>query len=407
MERYLTKLVPIHSQEQIDKEDELAKALELTSPRVLLSSPPIKAPKTPIGRLREADLSPVKQLLGRRAAESNRLSLDYYVQTQGLRDDFYSTVIAHNPKNDLIAIAMNTTVRFWSQQDGASLASLPRVWGKVTCLAFNNAGYLAIGYQAGIIAIFNYDVDCIFSRVQLENTKAFPTCCVFKSADRLFVGDSKGGISGYQVHIGDVTRKITLRAHRTDILVDIIAGMNIVNDVLVTGSNDGFLTFWDTTEKEEDTMPLVFKFKFNHVAAVKAIVPFSDLPNLVLTGGGRADRTLRLWNVKTGRCMMKIQLPSQITGLVWLDRDTLFVALGHARGGKIRLGQVFRFEDGNCKYLLDVCGEGRAVHAVKTQDGVCVATNKESLAFCRWQTKPGMSGRLLKADLGPLSPNLR
>jgi cell division cycle protein 20 (cofactor of APC complex) len=56
----------------------------------------------------------------------------------------------------------------------------------------------------------------------------------------------------------------------------------------------------------------------DHQAAVKSLVAWSPHErNLLATGGGTADRTIKFWNSRTGALLNSIDTESQVCALQW------------------------------------------------------------------------------------------
>jgi WD40 repeat protein len=82
---------------------------------------------------------------------------------------------------------------------------------------------------------------------------------------------------------------------------------------LASGGNDGQLNVWDLRRPSEPTVA----FEQHRAAAVKAIAWHPDVRNVLASGGGSADRYLRLWDVDARRCFNRRDTRSQVTGLLW------------------------------------------------------------------------------------------
>jgi cell division cycle 20, cofactor of APC complex len=97
---------------------------------------------------------------------------------------------------------------------------------------------------------------------------------------------------------------------------------------LASGGNENYLCIWDSTMSaalrnrrqngpfaSTDVAPrLVLK---QHKAAVKALdwCPFRR--GTLASGGGTADRTIKLWNSNSGAMLNSIDTGSQVCSLVW------------------------------------------------------------------------------------------
>lgn len=79
-------------------------------------------------------------------------------------------------------------------------------------------------------------------------------------------------------------------------------GMSITLAVLSdVAGNDNLLNLWDIRSSTRPQHSLS-----QHIAAVKALAWCPWQSNLLASGGGTADRTLRFWNTSTGSCINSI-----------------------------------------------------------------------------------------------------
>ena len=80
---------------------------------------------------------------------------------------------------------------------------------------------------------------------------------------------------------------------------------------LASGGNDNKLMVWNL----HSSKPLMCNS--THSAAVKAIAWSPHQHNLLVSGGGTADRTIRFWNTSTFTQINKIDTGSQVCNLVF------------------------------------------------------------------------------------------
>lgn len=81
---------------------------------------------------------------------------------------------------------------------------------------------------------------------------------------------------------------------------------------LASGSNDNSLLIWDVGLL--DTPRFVIR---EHKAAVKALAWCPWQSQVLASGGGTADRTLRIWNTNTGALINSVDTESQVCAIVW------------------------------------------------------------------------------------------
>jgi cell division cycle protein 20 (cofactor of APC complex) len=81
--------------------------------------------------------------------------------------------------------------------------------------------------------------------------------------------------------------------------------------MLASGGNDNKLCLWGSAS----TAP-PFELT-DHQAAVKALAWYPHEWNLLATGGGTADRTIKFWNSRTDALLSSIDTESQVCALQW------------------------------------------------------------------------------------------
>ena len=89
---------------------------------------------------------------------------------------------------------------------------------------------------------------------------------------------------------------------------------NKEGDTLASGGNDNKLCLWDVATSS--TASPRFELT-DHQAAVKALAWSPHERNLLATGGGTADRTIKFWNTRTGALLNSIDTESQVCALQW------------------------------------------------------------------------------------------
>ena len=82
---------------------------------------------------------------------------------------------------------------------------------------------------------------------------------------------------------------------------------------LASGGNDNLLHIWDdryASTNTHTTDQSLFRLDA-HQAAVKALAWCPWQRNLLASGGGTADRTIRFWNSNSGMCLNAVDTRSQ------------------------------------------------------------------------------------------------
>ena len=121
----------------------------------------------------------------------------------------------------------------------------------------------------------------------------------------LFTGSKDTKILGHdeRSHQGPLMR---LNGHRGE-----VCGLKHDPCGLASGSNDNFAYVWDLfTGKARYQLS-------GHKAAVKALSWCPWQRNLLATGGGTSDQTMRFWNIETGKLINTVSTNSQVCSLIW------------------------------------------------------------------------------------------
>jgi cell division cycle protein 20 (cofactor of APC complex) len=138
-------------------------------------------------------------------------------------------------------------------------------------------------------------------------TPTFPslTCLTIKGI--LTSGSRDNTIVNHDVRSAD-HHVNTLYSHRQE-----VCGLRWSPDghQLASGGNDNLLNIWDINNGTP-----MFSLTA-HTAAVKALSWCPFQPNLLASGGGTSDRTIRMWNTATGACLNAVDTKSQVCQLLW------------------------------------------------------------------------------------------
>ena len=86
---------------------------------------------------------------------------------------------------------------------------------------------------------------------------------------------------------------------------------------LASGANDNSLCIYDAANTQSLTNSTPKYVLNEHQAAVKALAWSPHERNLLATGGGTADRTIKFWNAASGSLLNSIDTGSQVCALQW------------------------------------------------------------------------------------------
>ena len=238
--------------------------------------------------------------------------------TSNLIDDFYLNLLDWSSK-DQIAVGCTTNVVLWNNNKTQSEILLNYPCGNleesenfvekyVSSLIWSNEGdKLAVGHSLGCVEI--YDVN---KKKMISNYGGH--------TGRVGVVSWNGNIiSSGSKDCNIITRDIRCKNNNENIIVRYLGHSQEVcglkwsfdGSKLASGGNDNNLMIWNL----HSTKPIMCNN--SHLAAVKAIAWSPHHHNILASGGGTADRTIRFWNTSTFENILKYDTGSQVCNLVF------------------------------------------------------------------------------------------
>jgi len=159
---------------------------------------------------------------------------------------------------------------------------------------------------------------------------------------------------------------------------------------MASGGNDNKLFAWDIRFTAEP------KVRFsNHSAAVKAISWSPHQRGILASGGGTADRTIKIWNVSTSACMSSTDTGSQVCNLLWSKNiNELISTHGYSQN------QLAIWSHPSMSQVATLTGHTmRVLYLSGSPDGtsVCTAAGDGTLRF--WNVFPACRDGRTQKDL--------
>ena len=238
--------------------------------------------------------------------------------TSNLIDDFYLNLLDWSSK-DQIAVGCTTNVVLWNNNKTQSEILLNYPCGNleesenfvekyVSSLIWSNEGdKLAVGHSLGCVEI--YDVN---KKKMISNYGGH--------TGRVGVVSWNGNIiSSGSKDCNIITRDIRCKNNNENIIIRYLGHSQEVcglkwsfdGSQLASGGNDNNLMIWNL----HSTKPIMCNN--SHLAAVKAIAWSPHHHNILASGGGTADRTIRFWNTSTFENILKYDTGSQVCNLIF------------------------------------------------------------------------------------------
>jgi len=173
--------------------------------------------------------------------------------------------------------------------------------------------------------------------------------------------------------------------------------------MLASGGNDNNLFIWELNNNRKKN----FKYCFSeHTAAVKALSWCPWQRNLLVSGGGTADKTMKFWDVDKGRLLNNINVESQVCSILWNPFDKeLLSSHGFSKN------QLILWKYPTMEKITELNGHtNRVLHTCLSPDGSTVvsAAADETLRFWKVFDAPSVEEKIKMMDfLQEPSCNLR
>ncbi|KAK4278817.1 hypothetical protein QN277_016612 [Acacia crassicarpa] len=231
-----------------------------------------------------------------------------------LVDDYYLNLLDWGSSNVLAIALGNTVYLLWDVSNGSTseLVTVDGENGPITSVSWAPDGrHIAVGLNN--------------SEVQLWDAASNRQLRTLRGGHRQRVGSlawnnyilTTGGRDGRIVN-NDVRIRShfveTYRGHEQE-----VCGLkwSTSGQQLASGGNDNLLFIWDRAKSSSNSATKWLYRLEEHTSAVKALAwcPFQG--NLLATGGGSGDRSIKFWNTRTGACLNSVDTGSQVCALLW------------------------------------------------------------------------------------------
>ena len=216
----------------------------------------------------------------------------------GLLDDYYLNLIGWSSQN-LLAIALGPTVYLWNAAS-SSVDELMSLDDDVTSVGWSADGsYLAVGTNDAEVQLWDAAAG---RRLRTMKGHTARVGALAWNNSVLSSGSRDTSIVHHDVRVAE-HQVATLSGHSQE-----VCGLAWSPDGarLASGGNDNVLNVWDAMEEQ----PLWSSGL--HCAAVKALAWCPFEAHTLASGGGTADRKIRVWNAATGACLQDVDTGSQV-----------------------------------------------------------------------------------------------
>jgi len=274
--------------------------------------------------------------IGNSASPTGRHSTRY-IPTQPTRildapdlmDDYYLNLLSWGA-NNVIAVALNQAVYLWHAADG-HIDPLLALDGDdyVTSVQWSGTGdnTLAVGTSANSVQL--WDASALTKVRDLQGHSSRVSSLSWNGSNNpslLSSGSRDATVLNHDIRAARSVQN-TLCGHSQE-----ICGLSWSPDgsTLASGGNENRLCIWDAAMSgarsgaSANTAP---RFSIDqHNAAVKAVSWCPWQRNVLASGGGTADRTIRIWNTSTGDNLRTTDTGSQVCAIQWSQTEKELVS---------------------------------------------------------------------------------
>jgi len=308
-----------------------------------------------------------------------------------LMDDYYLNLLSWG-RNNVIAVALHASVYLWHASDGR-IVNLPLSLPAdqyVTSVQWSKEkdGYLAVGTSGAKVEVWDTAATTRITELDGHTLRVSALAWQGSSNHCLSSGARDSSILNHDLRVsGGATSRFL--GH-----VQEVCGLawSDCGSTLASGGNENRLCIWDSaigrtagTRDGRYQPRLVIE---QHNAAVKALAWCPWSRHILASGGGTADRTIRIWNSSSGSQLKCVDTGSQVCAIQWSDTERELVS-SHGFSDN----QLILWRYPSLTKIKELRGHSaRVLHLAKSPDGrtICSASADETIRF--WDLFDGRSG---------------
>ncbi|CEF64692.1 Cell division cycle protein 20 homolog [Strongyloides ratti] len=281
----------------------------------------ISVPQAPVGHMSRQKVvhsgilkpsSSMKKAVKKRCYPASELRI---LDAPNLLDDYYSTPI-HWGFNNQIAVALTFDIYAYVPVSGESyhLYSIDEGPDFISSVQYSNsAQFLSVALSDGKIYIIDVETR---RRMRTMRSQVGRIACQAWNHNTLSVGTRSGNLYHHDVRMKD--HKISSHCAHTEEICGLLWSPD--KKYLVSSSGDCNVQVWggDTVYSSPESSQ---KTLIGHTGTVKALsfVPNSYYEDVLATGGGTSDGTIKLWNIDNGTIIKEVETHSPVNGIFASD----------------------------------------------------------------------------------------
>ena len=270
---------------------------------------------------------------------------DKILDAPDIVDDYYLNLLSWSDSN-ILGVALKSALYLWNASNGSANQFVE----------YNSEIITSVSWMSGSKCIAVGDSNHLVKIYDIEKCKEIRT--LRSHSDRvsslawneyvLSTGSRDSLIIQHDMRIQDYLVKYS--GHEQE-----VCGLkwNPEGTILASGGNDNKVCIWDLSNTEP------IKVFNEHKAAVKALSWCPWKRNLLATGGGSADKHIKMWDISSGICLNSVDTGSQVCALEWNRHDKEIVS---AHGYSQNQLTLWRFSD--MKKISDFKGHSARILSI-------------------------------------------
>ncbi|KAJ1462366.1 WD40-repeat-containing domain protein [Pelagophyceae sp. CCMP2097] len=300
-------------------------------------------------------------------------------------DDYYLNLLSWSSTN-ILAVALANNVYLWnaSTNEVSELLQLD-VGDVVTSVAWAPGGtHLCVGTDSASVQLWDASRTTLVRSMHGHSARV--GALAWNPQSRCLNSGSRDALILQHDARAQRHRTATLVGHQQE-----VCGLSWAADggTLASGGNENYLCLWDAARSGAARGPEVSPrcVLRQHQAAVKALSWCPSHRNLLASGGGTADRSIKFWNAHTGALLNSVDTGSQVCALLWSRHHKELVS-SHG----FSQNQLCLWRYPSMQKVCELTGHtARVLHLAQSPDGrtVVSAAADETLRF--WSVFGGPS----------------
>ncbi|KAI3867486.1 hypothetical protein MKX03_032339, partial [Papaver bracteatum] len=352
---------------------QLAEVLNMNRPRILSFK---NKPAKPVDSL-FPEASAVQRTKLTKSQRSIPQIADRILDAPEIIDDYYLNLLDWGSTN-VLAIGLGYTVHLWdaTESSSAELMTVDEDTGPITSVSWAPDGrHIAVGLNNSEVQIWDYTSNILLRTLQGGHQSRVGAMDWNKHIL------STGGMDGLIIN-----NDVRIRNHIVETYIghdQEVCGLkwSSSGQQLASGGNDNLIHIWDRSVASLSHPTRWFHRLEDHNAAVRALAWCPFQANLLASGGGAADGSIKFWNTHTGACLNSVDTGSQVCSLLWNKNEReLLSSHGFTEN------QLTLWKYPSMVKIADLTGHtSRVLFMAQSPDGCTVASaaGDETLRF--WQ----------------------